>query len=182
MTEQLQGLKVVDALGVFYRDDTRLMVADEFEGTRDMDVVLSEFEGQHIRLLVHHRPLNPPDHSRWGGGCCFLQSTGHCPFGHHEDAGRVFSFNCAGTLTRTDRGWELDGVAGPLEVPLDFLIAHRGQVIILRSSDTTDLQEKVDSLDPSNLKNPSIEDLYSRLNEIKDTLVDINRLKDGIDV
>lgn len=181
MTEQLQGLMVVDVLGVFYRDDLRLMVADEFEGTRDVDAVLAKFEGQHVRLLVHHRPLNPPDNSRWGGGCCLLQNTGHCPFGHHEDAGRVFAFSCAGTLEREGSGWRIKGIEGPLDVPLESLIAHRGQIILLRSPDLDALQDKVDSLDPSNLKGSSIDDLYTRLNEIRDTLVDVNRLKDGID-
>lgn len=182
MTEQLQGLKVVDVLGVFYRDSLRLMVADEFEGTRDVDVILAAFEGQVVRLLVHHRPASPPDRTRWGGGCCLLENTGWCPFGHHEDTQRVFFFNCAGELQRRPGGWQIQAGGEILEVPLECLVAHRGQIIVVRTPDMDSIQRKVDGLDPSNLENASIDELYTRLNDIRNALTDINRLKDGIDV
>lgn len=45
MAEQFTGLEVRDFLGVFYREDRRLMVADEFEGARDVGDEMSRYAG-----------------------------------------------------------------------------------------------------------------------------------------
>lgn len=158
------------------------MVVDEFEGVRNMDVLLSQFEGKSLRLIAHHRPPEPPQRERWGAGSCMLENTGHCPFGHHKDPLRVFSFNCSGTLQKKEGQWVLQNGEETLPLTLDFLLGHRSQVIVLKFFETKELDSQMDRLNPDNLDNPSLEELSTRLQDLRNLLTSVNTLKDKIDV
>ena len=182
MAETFTGLKVNDFLGVFYREDRRLMLADEFEGARDMDAEVSAYVGQEIRLLAHHQPVEPVDENRWGGGCCMLENSGHCHFGHHEDPRKAFTFNAKGVLQVREGRWYLKRDNDETECLVDFLVGHRSQIIITTVPDREDLDEKVKSFDPSTTEASSIDELTDQITQIRDTLAEINHLKDDIDV
>ena len=182
MAETFTGLKVKDFLGVFYREDRRLMLADEFDGVRDVDAELASYEGQQIRLLAHHRPLEPEDNSRWGGGCCMLESSGHCHFGHHEDPRRAFTFNSKGVLRGREDRWYLKREEDETECLVDCLIGHRSQIIITTVPDLEGLEEKVKSFDPSTTKPETLDEMTEQISKMRDALTEINNLKNDIDV
>jgi hypothetical protein len=183
MPETFKGLKVKDFLGVFYREDRRLMLADEFEGLRDVEEEISTYVGQKVRLLAHHRPLEPVDDSRWGGGCCMLENSGHCHFGHHRDPRSAFQFNSVGVLRVDGERWYLDPDSGDaVECPVDFLLGHRSQIVVTTIPDTEALDEKIRELDPSSAEGKTIEELSDQLTKTRDLLAEINRLKNDLDV
>jgi len=178
MTTPLKGLKVVDALGAFYRDGDRLMVADELEGTRDVDKILSAFEGHEVRLLAHHRPPDVPLRDRWGAGCCLLENTGRCHYGHHDDPGLLFAFDSVGVLRREKDDWIVERSDGErLRVYVNFLVGHRSQVVVTSIPDLESIDEKIKSFDPSNLDPTNLEDLTGRLHEIREFLQQVESLK-----
>ena len=187
MSESPQGLTIVDILGVFYREDGRLMVADEFEGVRDVDDILCKFEGQEVRVLAHHRPHEPHDEARWGAGCCMLENTGECHFGHHELPQNLYMFNGVGHLRADGGRWLLD-VRGEDDVVQEtrdarvgFLEAHRAQIIVTSIPHVDQIEEKVRSFDPSNLENATLEELSAQLGEMRDYLAELHRLKNDAD-
>jgi len=181
MTEPLRGLKVVDVLGVFYREDGRLMVADEFEGARDVDAVLRKFGDREVRVLAHHRPHEPHDGARWGGGCCVLENSGRCHFGHHERPDALYTFNGVGTLRADGERWVLDGDGDPVDCRLGFLEGHRAQIVVTSIPNLEQIDETVRSFDPSNLENATLDELTEQLADMRDYLADLERLKNDID-
>lgn len=157
------------------------MVADEFEGTRDVGTLLTKFVGQRVQLMAHHRPTEPHDPTRWGGGCCLFERAGHCPFGHHDAPQQLFAVQLSGVLRRDQGAWSVERDVDTFELHLDFLVGHRGQILVLRPANLAEIDDKVASLQGS-LENLSVEQLASKLNETRDLLTEINRLKDEIDV
>lgn len=179
MGQPYQGLQVVDLIGVFYEEDGRLMVADEFDGAQDVLKVFEPLEGQQLRLLAHHRPIEPMDKERWGGGCCFFEKYGQCPFGHHEKPLDLYSFNAVGNLRVEGMRMLIDTPEEDTsEVLVNLLTGHRSQIVVTSIPNLEDLAEKVKSFDPSNIKNPTFEDLTDRLSELRNFLSTMNDLKD----
>lgn len=161
-------IKVLDFRGVFYEHNSDFWVADEIEGNRNVTSELRTFANQKVRLIAHHLPQQPHDHSRWGGGCCMLENTGFCHFGHHVQRNNLYTFDGVGVF-RTD--WHLDGydyVCRP-----SFLVGHRSQVLISRLLDLEDLGSKIKSFDPSNLEGASMDELEERLKSLRDFMVEI---------
>lgn len=177
MPDPFAGLRVVDVLGTFYRENGRLLVADEFEGVRDVDAMLADFVDMQVRILAHHRPREPHDSARWGGGCCYLENTGQCHFGHHEDPSRLFVFDGGGILKFLAGRWKLDDT----EMWLDALLGHRSQIVVMTAPDVDVISEGVAALDPDNMTNPTLDDLLERLRQTRDFVEQINDLKSKID-
>ena len=181
MADQFHGLKVLDFLGVFYRDGDDLKVADEFEGDKSVTESLAKYVGQEIRLIAHHRPHEPIDESRWGGGCCHLENTGHCHFGHHENEQNLYTFNAVGVLRVEGPRWYLDPKdEDSKECLVEFLSGHRAQIIVTTIPDMSKIEEKVKSFDPSNIENATLDELTEKLSEMRDYLAEINRMKNDI--
>lgn len=190
MDGEPQGLKVKDFLGVFYRENGRLKVSDEFEGSRDVEDEMSPFLGRQVRLVVHHRPVEPIDETRWGGGCCYLEPHGSCPFGHHQNPQDLFVFNSKGVLQVEDCSWVLDRGEGKdqVGVPMEFLEGHRSQILILTVPDEDDIEakmkgfeEKVKGFEDENPRDKKIDELMGQLTEMRDFLDEINKMKDNLD-
>ncbi len=158
------------------------MVADEFEGTRDVETVLTNFVGQRVQIMAHHRPNEPHDSTRWGGGSCLFERAGHCPFGHHDAPQQLFAVQASGILRRDQDGWSLDRGAETLELHLSLLVGHRGQIIVLRPASDEKINERVSALQEDSLDTMPLEQLSSKLVETRDLIAEINRLKDEIDV
>lgn len=191
MEDEQQRLRVRDFLGVFYREDGRLMVADEFEGARDVEEEMSSFVGPQVRLVVHHRPVEPIDHSRWGGGCCFLEASGFCSFGHHQNPESLYTFSSRGVLRVEGDKWVLN--RGPdkdeIEVPTEFLVGHRSQVLVSTvldeeaiKSKMKDFESRIEDFESQDHQSKKIDDLSAQLTEMRDFLNEINQLKNDLDV
>lgn len=187
MSEPFKGLKVVDVLGVFYREDGRLMVADEYEGTRDVDAVLERFVGREVRVLAHHRPHEPHNPARWGGGCCMLESSGECLFGHQDRPDNIYTFGARGWLRADGDRWHLDerddegATVESRDLRVIFLEGHRSQIVLTAFPDVERIEETVRSFDPSNIENATLEDLTERLGSLREFMDQINRMKNDID-
>jgi hypothetical protein len=182
MSVSLRGLRVVDVLGVFYREqDGSLMVADEFEGTRDVGQILVDFVDQRVQFMAHHLPVEPHDLSRWGGGSCLFERAGHCHFGHHETPQQLFTVQASGVLRRDASGWSIEQDDNMLELRLEFLVGHRSQILVLRPPDVGGLGKRVSTVQGDALEGMTIEQLSAKMQETRDLLVTINRLKDEID-
>lgn len=182
MSEQSKGLQVKDFLGVFYREDRRLMVADEFEGTRDVGAELRQYLGKEIRLIAHHRPFEPVNVNEWGGGCCMFENVGYCPFGHHEDSRRAFSFNVCGVLREQDDQWFLEQETEQVECFMEFLVGHRSQIIITTVPDLASLEERIAAVTSDSPEGKTIEEIQQQITKTRDLLLEINRLKNDINV
>jgi len=183
MTDSFKGLEVVNLIGVFYRDgEHRLMVADEFEGALDVVKALERVLGEEVRLLAHHRPREPHDKERWGGGCCVLENTGECPFGHHVNPQSLYMFNEVGVLCVEGPRFFLDTEdEGRKECSVDLLTGHRSQIVVTSIPNLDEIEEKVRSFDPSNIEEPTIENLTERITEIRNFLIELDDLKNKID-
>ena len=180
MEQPYKGLQVVDLIGVFYEEDTRLMVADEYDGAQDVLEVLEPLMRYELRILAHHRPVEPVDEERWGGGCCFYESSGFCPFGHHEDPANLYTFNAVGKLRVEGQKLFVDDGEESKECLVHFLVGHRSQIVITSIPDLDELDEKVKSFDPSNIENPTLENLTERLGELRVFMSKMNDLKNDL--
>lgn len=182
MSDPIKGLEVRDLIGVFYYEDDRLMVADEFDGTVDVAEALAKFIDEEVRILAHHRPVEPPVKDRWGGGCCLLESLGDCHFGHHDDPAQLYTFNAAGTLRHEHGAFRVDGNDERTEIiNTKALTGHRSQIVVTSIPDLDEIEEKVRSFDPSNIETPTIENLTQRLGQIREFLVELDNLKSNLD-
>jgi hypothetical protein len=96
---------------------------------RTLADALSPLIGQHIRIAAHHLPSNPVDPTRWGGGSCTYQ-PGLCPYQHHVDPTRMYSYTGEGVLDlRIGDNWVLTKFDGTVEsVGLSALKGHQGRV------------------------------------------------------
>jgi len=176
VTDTYKGLQVVDLIGVFYEEGGRLKVADEYDGAVDVFKALESVVGDETRLLAHHRPLEPIDEKRWGGGCCLYEPAGHCPFGHHERPQDLYTFNEIGKLRVEDEKL----FVGDGECFVEYLVGHRSQIVITTIPDVDEIDEKVKSFDPSNIENPTLENLTERLSDLREFLFDLNKLKNKL--
>ena len=177
------ALRVADLLGVFYQEGPKLLVADEFEGARDVGTVLAQFENQEVRVLVHHRPREPHDPTRWGGGCCFHEPSGTCPFGHHDRPDSLYTFNAVGILKRDGTDWYLEKDEGTkAEIYTSFLIGHRSQIVVTSIPDVSEIDEKIRSFDPSSLEGANLDELTAKLKEMREYIQHLDKLQKNIDV
>ena len=123
--------------------------------------------GQQVRLAAHHLPSNPINPARWGGGSCEHQG-GICPFGHHQDPTRMYSFAGEGVLKRSHHGkWLLSTFEGQLLVPqLDDLCGHWGRVACVSVTAVERMRDVVakSGLDANlGVRASELKDLLSRL-------------------
>lgn len=175
------GFKVKDFLGVFYREGSHLLVSDEFEGVRNVDHELASYGQQEVSVFAHHRPVEPVSNVRWGGGCCMLEASGFCFFGHHDDPRRAFSFKGVGTLVQRDQDWFLEQEPGEyIDCGLRFLIGHRSQIIVTTIPNMDALDKQVKEITSESLEGQSIQELKEKIERTKSLLVEINKLKDNL--
>lgn len=146
------------------------MVADEFDGTREVRQALSSFEGHRLRVLAHHRPPEPIQQDRWGGGSCMFEGQGECPFGHHANPNHLFTFNKVGEL----RHRFLDGrdawVVGADDLEVDLLVGHRSQITIINLPDFEEIDRKVQSFNPDTLEGSSVDEMIEHVSSLRDYL------------
>jgi len=176
-----EGLQVLDLIGVFYEENGCLMVADEFDGACKVLDAVTDLLGKDLRLLAHHRPVEPMDQERWGGGCCFHESANSCPFGHHEKPLDLYTFNAVGVLRVEGMKMFVDTRDGEVkEVLTGFLTGHRSQIVATSIPNMDEIDEKVQSFDPSNIENPTLENLTERLSDLRDFMSEMDELKKNL--
>lgn len=127
-------MHVTQLRGVFYKEHGRLFVADEIGRTFDVHQSLEPYYGKEVELRAHHRPREPLMPDRWGGGCCFWQSSGSCPFGHHNDPSGLFVVGGKGVL-RYDGDWYLGE-----SLNLRMLEGHRGELVVVECAEGAEEQ------------------------------------------
>jgi hypothetical protein len=113
--------------------------------TVDMSVrdALSPLVGVRVRLAAHHLPSTPIDPTRWGGGSCSFQPN-PCPFGHHADPTRMYSFSDEGVLGEDGDGWTLTRFDGRVvRAALSNLDGHRGRVVAAPVVDVEAMRDTV---------------------------------------
>lgn len=179
---QLEKLRVLDILGVFYRESDGYSVADEFDGTVSVDDRLRSFEQGTLRVLAHHRPQEPLLQDRWSGGCCLYEPQGWCPFGHHEDPHRLYTFDEEGVLTPSSSGWVVRTSNGDKPIVMDYLVGHRSQITLINKPDLDNLEKKVRSFDPGNLENASVDELIKKASGLRDFLSQLQSEAKDLDV
>jgi len=59
-------------------------------------------------------------------------------------------------------------------------VGHRSQIVITSIPDLDELDEKVKSFDPSNIENPTLENLTERLGELRVFMSKMNDLKNDL--
>lgn len=181
---QLEKLKILDLLGVFYQEGAEgaFMVADEFDGTQSVQDRLTPFAGQTLRVLAHHRPREPLLKDRWGGGCCLFEGSGTCPAGHHADPHYLYTFNAVGLLTFSESRWAVQTEKGQKELDLSQLVGHRSQITLINMPNLADIEAKVKGFDPGNMEGGSVEDLIRKASDLRDFLVELQSAAKDVDV
>lgn len=105
--------------------------------------VLTDFIGSRVRIAAHHLPSDPIDPTRWGGGSC-TYGPGPCPFGHHTDPTRMFSYAGEGVLGRDGAAWTIARFDGTVDrVDLSPLIGHQGRVVAAQVIDLESMRDAV---------------------------------------
>ncbi len=108
-----------------------------------VDDAIAEFVGTRVRLAAHHLPADPVDPTRWGGGSCTYQPD-PCPFGHHDDPTRMYSYSGEGVLDRDGRDWTITRFDGTVDrVGVRALVGHRGRVAVAPVVDVDAMRDAV---------------------------------------
>jgi len=129
---------------------------------------LSGFVGSRVRLSAHHLPVEPIDPTRWGGGSCTYE-PGPCPFGHHTDPTRMFSYTGEGVLDRDGNTWTVTRFDGTVDrVDLSALVGHRGRVA---AAPVLDIEAMRDAVTASGIGS----DLGVRADELRQVLERLRR-------
>jgi len=139
--------------------------------------------GERIQFSTHHLPSMPPDINRWGGGPCFWEDVGHCPFGHHETPGRLFNIAGEGILSYDlnhatgSGGWWLDKFDGTRTMlPLSWaLVGHRGRVA---AATTLSVEQMRESLLSSG-RGGDIEALGAKITDLRDLMEQLSKTMGG---
>jgi hypothetical protein len=172
-----------DANGVLRDGFNDLLVRPDSGAVVSVYKTLKPLIGQRVQFAVHQLPNNPPDMTRWGGGSCFWQEAGRCPFGHHENPHMLFNVSGQGFLvydldhTSGSGGWWLERADGGKEMlPLAHaLLGHRGRVA---SATAMSVEQMRDSLMASGDLD-DIEGIGNRVNDLKDLLAGLGRAVKG---
>jgi hypothetical protein len=161
-----------DANGVLRDGFNDLLVKPDSGPVQSVYETLKPFIGERVQIAVHQLPDSPPNLARWGGGSCFWQDAGHCPFGHHEHPHRLFNVSGQGFLIydldhgKSEGGWWLEEPNGNrLMLPLALaLTGHRARVA---TATALSVEEMRDALAASG-ELDSIEGIGNRVSDLKD--------------
>lgn len=158
--------------GDFYEDQGSIKV--QYRGhVVDVNALLEPLVGEDIQLAIHFVPVDNPDPAKWGGGCCYCQSEGWCPAGHHEDPYKILNVHGQGVLKHEDGNWWLQKFDGSRQdFPIRLLARHHAR---LAAATIFDIGKIRDSLNPEDLA--KVEDLGVKATQLQDIL---GRLKQSI--
>jgi len=146
--------------GLFYQASGQVCVQGVSGSPSNLVEMLAPFEGQRVRLVAHHQPPTPIEHTRWGGGCCRWQPA-DCPAGHHLNPAYLFCFSGIGVLTRVPEGWQVQAAEKTETLSMTSLIGHAARMVLV-----SDMEPPVGgSTDPD----------LSRLLELGDQVEDLKR-------
>ncbi len=123
--------------------------------------------GKQVNIAFHHTPPMPPDPTKWGGGCCYWQSYGWCPAGHHEQPGLLLNVTGEGVLQVNDGVYSVKGFDGTVQdLPLHNLIGHEARVAAATMMDINKMRESLENM----VGGMSAEALGEQTNNLKDIM------------
>ena len=161
-----------DSQGLIKAGFTNLMVQTDDGLVKSVYDTLRPFVGERVQLASHHLPNNPPDVSLWGGGSCFWEPSGQCPFGHHERPQALFNVSGEGILeydlnhSKGSGGWWLLRPDGTRDM-LPFAHALRGHRSRVAVATLMTVDQMRDSLLASGALD-TVEGLGKKVTELKD--------------
>ena len=106
----------------------------------DVGEALAPLVGTHVRVIAHHVVPNPPDPTRWGGGCCAWKPD-PCPAGHHLRPTWLYYVGSSGVLVAKDEDWCVEddwGDAHPLHLRTN-LPGHAARLLVVSELSATNL-------------------------------------------
>ena len=180
----MRGFHAILLEGVFYlgdmpypdvhgeiREGYNDLLCPSKSGPKSVYDELLPLVGQKVRVAAHHLPQLPIDANRWGGGSCMLQRTGYCPFGHHENPGRLFNISTEGILVydldhaNAEGGWWVEQFDGTrVALPLAHaLVGHQSRVA---AATATAIDEMRDVVTQSGME--PVESLGNQVNDLTD--------------
>jgi len=151
-------MKLTSLSGIFYELNGSIWVESNSDH-HCISEILDSLVGTRVQMILHHEPdLN--EMTKWGAGSCLWESTGRCPFGHHQHPAKLLHFDETGFL---QNGFQIRGPNGVVkDVPMWAAIGHKAQIIVL-------VLENHDSTDASPLWDRAT-DLMSQLNRLQNFL------------
>jgi hypothetical protein len=175
----MERLRVLNLTGIFYLQDSNTpYVVDEATGATPVD--MSYYVGKKVQVVAHHFPPEPPSRELWGGGCCYYQTSyegATCPFGHHANPNSLYELSVSGILRHEGDDYVVETEDGiKHEIRLDYLIGHRSRLLIINQPDFQKMQEEVNSFNPDNFQDASLDVLLDKLQGLKEYISDLQGL------
>lgn len=168
--------RVVNYAGILFSKHGEWHLTDEEKGEINLVHELRAMSGGKVQVTIQHAPRDPPDKTRWGGGCCMWEGTGqNCPSGHHERPGYLYSIAGVGEIVYDTSGGKNPWIlrreeGGPLPVYFGMLEGHRCQFVVVPSVNPEDLTSMMQNLNPNNLG-----DLMARAEQLKAFIAEANK-------
>lgn len=156
--------------GVFYVESGNLFVPGNEKPVSEM---LEPFLGHAVLIVLHHQPPSVFDVEHWGAGCCMWESTGHCPYGHHDEPQKLFSANYEGQLKKVGHEW----FVGQTKLDLTPLEGHISRLVITFLEPPEALTTSLSDLEPTSF-NP--EELSLRLENLSSLASSLTSIINGI--
>ena len=126
--------------GLFWELEGQLVVQGD-DGEHPLDEALLPAVGREVAVSVHHLPPEPPLLGEPGFGACLW--AGHCPCGHNEDPGWLFSASYEGVLGRASDGtWLVGDEVLPVR---KYMPGHLGRLVLFAEG-VVDPDASVDEL------------------------------------
>jgi len=125
MRVSLPGLYCFILEGLFFWGEGSFLCQTEEKCWKVKEVLLP-LENKEVDLFLCHKPPNPPQLDRWGGGSCFWQPSGKCPAGHHNLSSVLLRVKERGILVDVRGEWHIRNERGLICLPFKMLEGHSG--------------------------------------------------------
>lgn len=129
-----------------------------------LDDVFSSYDDE-VHVILEHLPPNPPKDDLWGKGCCYWQTGGYCPAGHHEDPNFLYRFAGQGRLEKRDE-WVIHSSRGTMSLKTKWLEGHRCRVAMVPNASPEEILKTFASPETLDASVESLTDRAQRLTEL----------------
>jgi hypothetical protein len=119
--------------GLWYLQDGVLKVQNKDGEDIVVFDALEPLLNTEVLITMHHFPPNPPDMTKWGGGCCHWENTGNCPAGHQDRPDKIFTLSCEGVLVKDAENWYCEKEQERSPLPFHLLEGHDARLVMITS-------------------------------------------------